>query len=323
MSCALPSPVPRQQGGHRLEPEGNSVLHGAGQDPEAFREYFTRVGERKPALYMTYVTLKSDLAAYFAWLQHELDAYLPAVLAPQIGLHLAGDARDEHPEPHYEHEVAAGQLDDQIAAFGVGLRALQRPAYVRIGFEFNGPWNGYAPEAYKTAWRRIVAGVRKQRVDDMAAVWCSFPLPSRREHPQGTDRDYAAFYPGDDVVDWWAIDLFAPDELTRDNTLTFLQEAQQRHFPVMIGESTPRGVGVHGGEQAWTHWFVPYFSLIRSQPSVKAFCYISWDWSQYPLWSDWGDARIWAHPTILAHYQRELADALYRHATTQEGEWNG
>lgn len=323
MSSALPSPASRQFGGHRLEPDGNSVLHGAGQDPEAFREYFAQVGAHKPALYMTYVTLKADLRAYFDWLKQELDTYLPAGLLPQIGLHLAGDARDEHPEPHYENEVAQGLLDDQIAAFAAGLRSLQRPAYVRIGFEFNGPWNGYAPADYKAAWRRIVTGVRDQHVDDMAAVWCYFPLPSSREHPQGTDRDYLAFYPGDDVVDWWAIDLFQPDELTRDNTRAFLQEAQQRHFPVMIGESTPRGVGVQAGEQAWTQWFVPYFSLIRSQPSVKAFCYISWDWAQYPAWSDWGDARIGANPTVLAHYQRELADPLYQHASTHGAESTG
>ena len=91
----------------------------------------------------------------------------------------------------------------------------------------------------------------------------------------------------------------------------------------MIGESTPRGVGVHGGEQAWTQWFVPYFSLIRSQSCVKAFCYISWDWSQYPVWSDWGDARIWANQIVLGHYQRELADPLYQHATTQADEGHG
>jgi len=106
----------------------------------------------------------------------------------------------------------------------------------------------------------------------------------------------------------------------------FLKDAEQRSFPVMIGESTPGWVGgVQGGEKTWKEWFVPYFSFIHTQPTVKAFCYISWNWAEYPAWSDWGDARIWVNPVILDHYQRELADPLYHHATTPktaEGEEN-
>lgn len=316
----LPSPVPRHYYGRRLELQGDRVLHGAGQDPEAFKAYFEHIGEHKPALYMTYVTLKADMSEYFQWLKQELDAYLPFVLMPQIGLHLAGDALDEQPEPHYEHEVAQGQLDEQIHAFCEGLRTLNRPAYVRIGFEFNGPWNGYEPEAYKAAWRRIVTAFRAHHLDDVAAVWCYFPLPSSREHPQGSDRDYLLYYPGNEVVDWWAIDLFHVEELTRDNTLALLEDAKQRGFPVMIGESTPRGIGVQGGEESWKQWFLPYFSLIHTQPAIKAFCYISWNWAQYAAWSDWGDAQIWVNQTVLNRYQRELANPLYQHASNQEAE---
>ncbi len=178
----FPSHISRLNFGRRLEPQGDVVIHGAGQDPGAFKQYFGAVGERKPTLYMTYVTLKRDMPAYFRWLKQELDAYFPSVLVPQIGLHLAGDALDERPEPHYEHEVAQGRLDEQIHAFCEGLRTLQRPAYIRIGFEFNGPWNGYEPEAYKAAWQRIVTALREHHLDEVAAVWCYFPLPGSREH---------------------------------------------------------------------------------------------------------------------------------------------
>src|SRR5258708_29667746 len=171
--------IPRLDFERRLEPSGDVVLHGAGQSPEAFKEYFEALGDHKPLLYMSYVTLKDEMPVYFQWLKEQLDEYLPYELIPQIGLHLAGDALDEQAAPHYEQEVADGQLDEQIQAFCEGLRLLQRPAYVRIGFEFNGPWNGYEPEAYKAAWRRIVSTFRtaglvaqllQQYVDATAAL---------------------------------------------------------------------------------------------------------------------------------------------------------
>ncbi|GHO89395.1 hypothetical protein [Dictyobacter formicarum] len=312
----FPSPIPHTSRRRRLEPHGERVIHGAGQDPEAFKQYFECIGEHKPELFMTYTTLKADMPTYFQRLKQELDAYLPFALVPQIGLHFAGDALDPDPEPHYEQQVADGQLDAQIRGFCEGLRLLERPAYVRIGFEFNGPWNGYEPKAYKAAWIRVVNAFREHHLDNVAAVWCYFPLPGSREHEQGIDRDYLAYYPGDDYVDWWSIDLFSTEEFSRDNTLAFMKDAEERGFPVMIGESTPRWVGgVEGGEETWKKWFVPYFSFIRTQPSVKAFCYISWNWAKYPVWSDWGDARIWVNSVILDHYRQELAHPLYHHTT--------
>jgi hypothetical protein len=223
--------------------------------------------------------------------------------------------------PHYEQEVADGQLDAQIHALCEGLRLLQRPASIRIGFEFNGPWNGYEPQAYKAAWRRIVSTFRTSGLDEVAAVWCYCPPPSSREHPHGRDRDYLAYYPGDDYVDWWSIDLFSAEDFRLDNTQAFLQDAQQHGFPVMIGESTPRWVGgVRAGEETWRSWFAPYFTFIHAWPAIKAFCYISWNWAEYPLWADWGDARIWINKAILQRYRQELADPVYRHAPIAQRE---
>jgi hypothetical protein len=155
--------LPRLDCKRRLEPTGDVVLHGAGQSPEAFKASFEALGEYKPLLYMSYVTLKDEMPVYFRWLREQLDEYLPYELIPQIGLHLAGDALAEQAVAHYEQEVADGQLDAQIQACCAGLRLLQRPAQVRSGFEFNGPWNGYEPEVYTAAWRRIVSTFRSTR----------------------------------------------------------------------------------------------------------------------------------------------------------------
>ncbi len=44
--------------GRRLEPQRNRVLHGAGQSPDALKEYSDHIGETKPVVYMTYRGLK-------------------------------------------------------------------------------------------------------------------------------------------------------------------------------------------------------------------------------------------------------------------------
>jgi hypothetical protein len=309
--------VARLDSGRKLEPSGNVVLHGAGQSPEAFRSYYAAVGGNKPLLYMSYVSFQDDLPAYFATLRDELRSYTSSSLIPQIGLYMNGGGLDEHPVPPYDEAVAAGLYDTQIAELCAGLKSLACPVFLRIGFEFNGPWNGYRPESFKRAWIRIVEALRREGLDEVATVWCYCPLPSRREQPWGVDRDYEAFYPGDDVVDWWSIDLFEVADFYIDNTRWFMEDATQRQFPVMIGEATPRKVGVNEGETAWQKWFRPFFDFIYSQPTVKAFCYINWNWTQYPQFHDWGDARIEANETVLRYYQAELANEWYRHA---EGE---
>lgn len=310
--------------GRRLESITNKVLHGVGQSPDAFDAYFQKIGQQKPALYMTYTELRADLDSYFENLTRELNLYHPYSLIPQIGLLMTGveenpENQQEHtPERHYEDDVAAGKLDDRIEALCAGLKHLQCPVYLRIGFEFNGPWFGYEADNYRAAWIRIVTALRKHQLDQVAAVWCYCPLPAVGEKPWGKDRDYLPYYPGDAYVDWWAIDLFSVEDFTLRNTEWFMADAAQHGFPVMIGESTPRWVGgVQGGTATWEKWFVPYFNFIRSQPTVKAFCYISWDWTKYPVWQDWGDARVWANTDLLQHYQRELSESWYQHAQTK------
>jgi hypothetical protein len=307
--------VPRLNFGRRLEPAGDVVLHGAGQSPDAFKDYWDAVGVNKPSVYMTYISLKDDLPKYFATLQAELELYAPARLMPQIGLFMNGGGLGEHPGPHYEHEVAEGKYDAQIEALCRGLKYLNRPVYLRIGFEFNGSWNGYVAEPFKAAWRRIVMALRAHNLNQVATLWCYCPLASAREKTWGVDRDYAPFYPGDDWVDWWSIDLFEPAQFAIENALFFMKDAEQHGFPVMIGETTPRWVGgVQRGAATWGTWYETFFNFIRAQPAVKGFCYINWDWAKYPGMDDWGDARIGENPVIVENYQQEMTNAFYRHA---------
>jgi len=327
----LPSFIERQIFNRRFEPAGNVVLHGAGQDPgvgnrydpSPFRNYWEAMTvQQRPRIYMSYVPLKADMPEYFRRLREALSVYRPYQVLPQIGLYMNGEGEHGTWEPPYDSLVAQGQFDPQIQAFCRELRDFAIPTFVRIGFEFNGPWNGYRSDTYIAAWQRIVNAFRKNHVDNVATIWCYCPLPSTREEPNvgRIDRDYQAFYPGDDWVDWWSIDLFSPEMFTLDNTQWFLEDAATHGFPVMIGESTPRWIGgVQQAEEAWAKWFDPFFAFIRVQPTIKAFCYINWAWDSYPEFQGWGDARIEINLSLLDRYKNELANPWFVHAQVLTG----
>ena len=66
--------------------------------------------------------------------------------------------------------VASGELDDQIGYLVDALQhTLKRPAYLRIGYEFNGQWNGYSKHTYPKAFARVAKAVRSTK--KVATVW--------------------------------------------------------------------------------------------------------------------------------------------------------
>ena len=291
--------LPRIDTGRRLEPHG-TILHGAGQSAEAFAGYAARFSSTPPALYMTYCGLDRDTAAFLRRLGAALADH-PGLI-PQIGLAMTHDG---HPDEHYEHRVAAGEFDPRIDAFVEGLAALDRPAIVRVGYEFNGHWNGYRPETYVAAWHRIHGRLRARGLDRVALAWCFAP--------EGNDPDFMAYYPGDDAVDWWSLDLFSNDQFDLRVTSDFMAAARARGFPVLIGESTARYVGTADADRAWQEWFARYFDFMARHPHVKGFCYIDWDWAGYPQWHDWGDCRVTANPALATRYETELRHPIFEH----------
>jgi arylsulfatase A-like enzyme len=307
---------PRKDYQARLEPEAH-VLHGAGQvEVSDFLDYCEALGnEFPPVLFMDYVGAREAGRWFSDRLSKKLDAF-PHRTMVQLGLAMTVDDR---PENRYEHEVAAGKYDANLKELFEGLKKLNVPIYVRIGYEANGYWNGYQPESYKKAFRRVTTLMRESGLN-AATVWCIVPHPPDEE----TDMFSHAmeYYPGDEWVDWWAADLFTAEQI--ENSKPFLREADVRNKPVMIGESTPRGVGVLDGQQSWGQWFAPYFRLIRDHPGIKAFCYINWDWSEYTKWDYWGDARLGQNKVVAELYRNEMALPLYMHSCRMDWErWDG
>ena len=312
VACVHRPTTQRQSGEHRLhrlEPADGVVLPGIGQDPVALGDYLQALpaGAPKPVIYNDYVviTWASEKLNYMMTGKVQEKPQVGAVpledlpyVALQIGVNLT-------PEGDLE-KIAAGDMDDKITRMCDTFAEIGRPVYLRIGYEFNGEWNNYEPELYKKAWRRMASLVYAHSFDQIALVWCYAP--------EGARTDYMAWYPGDQWVDWWAIDLFSPEHLDSKLTNDFILHAADRGYPVMIAECSPRWVGAHS-EQAWNVWFKRFFKIFEKHPNVKAFCYISWNWEDhYPksgFMKYWGDGRIHATSERFGPWLNELGKERY------------
>lgn len=294
--------IPRENHGAALEPE-SGVLHGAGQSPEEFARYLTVVeGVGRPLLSMMYISARDrsgrSLEKWRSQWEPNLSATPDLPLMPQIGLSMT---RDGTPEDHYEHDVAEGLHDAHLLALFDLLVEWGRPFFLRIGYECNGPWNGYPPQSYRRAFRHVTRLLREHGAPG-ATVWCVEPHEIER---------VGEWYPGDDVVDWWSVDWFDPHHM--DVSHAFLADARAHGKPVMIGESSPRHLGTRDPLERWDRWYRPYFETIRTSPGIKAFCYIERDWTRFPYWADWGDSRLDASPELTARWREEMRCPLYLH----------
>ena len=283
--------------------EPNAVLIGAGQSEIKFTQAFAKAVGRKPAMHMDYAGLESFNNG--GRRADSITKHLRSIgwnCALQLGLGMTTDGK---PDRHYEHKVAEGKYDAEIANLITFFKKLDRSVYLRLGYEFNGEWNGYKPDTYIAAYKRIADAIRAAKCTNVALIWCF--------SPDGTNHDFMKYYPGDAYVDWWAIDIFGQAHFAHPAMLSFSDSSLAHKRPLMIGESTARKTNLAETEKALKRWFVPYFNFIRSRPNVKAFCYINYDWAPTFL-PDWGDARVEINPAINAWVKKEVANKFYLEA---------
>ena len=297
----------------RLEPK-NGILHGAGQDFESFRIYTENVKKKNyPVLYMTYVNLTAADDEFVTWYSDIKEQFnqLPKSVIPQLGLSMV---RGKETGLACDSLVARGVYDARIDSLIAALKSLERPCYIRIGYEFDGSWNGYNSKYFPGAFIHITKAIRESGLD-AATVWCSAGGSAGFQSAE----QYMQYYPGDEFVDWWGIDIFSADEFSNPSMSAFLANADKHGKPVMIGETTPRYVGVLDGEISWNTWFAPYFSLLKENAGIKAVSYINWDWYYWSEtygfnWHDWGDARLEMNSYVLDAYKSEISDPIFIHA---------
>jgi hypothetical protein len=308
--------LPREYYGAKYEPV-DQIIHGAGQDAsqspiweEAFDRYTEFVGaNRRPVTFQDYSTWRTP-QSWYDGLKTRLDAYEAQghYTIPQIGLSLPVGVEAYKNSP---------VTDAQIQAMADGFKSLDRPVFIRIGYEVNGTWSTYYqnPELYKNDFRRIVTKFREEEVQ-FASLWNVYPAYSSW---WGSWDFMKTMYPGDEYVDWFSFDTFFQGEHGSEHMQEFLDQAHAHGKPVMIGEAAPRNLNT-GDAAAWDAWFKSFFELIQNEPGIKGHTYINWDWEAVPGFFDgWGDSRLeTADPLVQQNYLDEVSNPIYYHAGEEQ-----
>lgn len=199
------------------------------------------------------------------------------------------------------------KLDDLITY----LKNTNREVYLRIGYEFDGPWNCYNRDFYIEAFRYVKGRIDTLGASNIATVWQSatYPIDGNPQFFQdfSNPNHFNNWYPGDQYVDWVGISTFYYQDF-KNRQFACLQEsinpvtlydralnfARNRNKPVFIGESTPVGYQndtltascILTNQQSsvdantiWNEWYADYFAYINDNADViRAISYINSDW---------------------------------------------
>jgi hypothetical protein len=165
--------------------------------------------------------------------------------------------------------IVSGQEDSVIEQYAQTLKSYGKPVFLRWYWEANqnnasgrlcGGFDD--PAAYVSAWQHIWTIFHTTGASNVAFVWC----------PGLAGGNYAAYYPGDQYVDWIGVDGY-------DRSFSgkgagdfsgifggFYSEWVGHGKPMMVAET-----GATGAQQA------PYIQSIQSQapslPQIKAILY--------------------------------------------------
>jgi hypothetical protein len=331
----VPSGPPTYTYGVKFEPPDGRILHGMGQWPEGNKNYLDVLNDPalEPAMRIFFMGVGEWPRSWDSRSQ-ALENMISDEIASGHMLHvsiaLTGiDPGNNRMELSIDEQIAStSKYDDHIRYVARSIRNAGAPTFVRIGFEFSGKWNDYHPYVYPKAYRKIVDIFREEKVDNAAFVWCWEATCPGDFDEHG--KDGWRWYPGDDYVDWFAVDLFNQADLAGTmgrngrlsgygNVLKFLDMAEEHHRPVMIAESGAVLVNItpdeEDGKRDWAAWFEPFFKLMATHPSIKAFFYCNSDWKHNRNAQEmgWGDGDISHNDYIAKMYALQMHDPVFMH----------
>lgn len=203
-------------------------------------------------------------------------------------------------------DVPTGKYDWYLDDWIKGLKEFRTPIFIRLSHEMDGDWYPYS-EGYKddpvrnkasdyvAYWRYVVDRFRKAGVSNVAWVWCV-------NGDRSGGKDWPDYYPGDDYVDWLAIDLYSARN-PRDVVTQFLDLYGKTGKPIMIpeggtGEEQTKWNPKFAGNAAWTK---ELFDVVETTPQIKALCWFEWD-------EKWNVTR---DPAQLTEFRKRIAEKRY------------
>ena len=166
-------------------------------------------------------------------------------------------------------QVVSGADDSWIRARAGQIKALGKPVFLEWRWEMDRPnlrSQVHSGAEYVAAWDHIRAIFAEAGVRNAAWVWC----PTANGFSDG---QAAAFYPGNNEVDWICADAYPAYGSTASfaSTVTaFLGWASHYAKPVMIGEF---GVPVSDGASQRAQWLRAAQRVVMADRQIKALLY--------------------------------------------------
>jgi mannan endo-1,4-beta-mannosidase len=164
--------------------------------------------------------------------------------------------------------INRGEYDEYFRNWARELRAYNDPVFIRFGFEMNGDWfswGGRDPDGFVAAWRRVHAIFAQENATNAIWVW-SPNIKSIPEVEIASWNNMHNYYPGNDVVDWVALDGYNWGKTRNSNEYRWLSFDELfgdllaefgRLYPdkwQMVGEfasvGSEDGTAGHGGSKA-------------------------------------------------------------------------
>ena len=166
--------------------------------------------------------------------------------------------------------IVSGSADRQITARAAALKSLGTPVLLRWRWEMNRKNLAAAvgsPAQYVAAWKHIRSIFTTVGTTNVGWVWC--PIAADFNATNG-----AAYYPGDDQVDWLCTDVYpGPTKASFASVAAqFMTWAAQHHKPIIIGE-----FGVEASNPAQTQWITGAYTYALQSPQIKAMVYFDAD----------------------------------------------
>jgi hypothetical protein len=164
--------------------------------------------------------------------------------------------------------IASGQVDTQIRAAADALRSLRGTVLLRFAYEMDHTRIG-TPSETIAAWRHVRAVFQQENAANVQFVWCVTARGVRSGKAQ-------TYYPGDDYVDWLAVDGYNryPNDLWRSPDWLFgpfYSWASTHPKPLMIAESGSTEDPADPTRKA--DWFTQLGSWVLTHPAVQAWVY--------------------------------------------------
>jgi len=227
--------------------------------------------------------------------------------------------------------IISGKFDDALRQWARDARDVERPLLAEFGTEVNGswfPWNGQwhgggkadgygdpkvpdGPERFRDAYRHIIDICRAWGARNI--VW--FLHVDADRSPEEPWNTMAAYYPGDDYIDWIGISVYGSQRRGRE-WVTFVDKLDRAYDEfAKISATKPLAILEYGvvddpksGSKA--EWMRQALDAVRNgrYPRIKAVSY--WD-------EAWGegdrrvDLRVNSSPEALEAYKKAVADPFF------------